>query len=61
MTTTTEIILEKRKISFPAPLTVGDLKSILSGYEDCLELLTPCEVFICRDKGGPFKMEIRHK
>jgi hypothetical protein len=53
--------LERHKVIHPDPKTDGDLKLALSGYEDSLELLTPCDVFICREKGGPFKMEIKHK
>lgn len=51
--------MEKHKAIYPSPKTVGELRNALSGYEDSLDLLTTYDVFICREKGGPFKMEIK--
>ena len=52
--------MKKRKIINPNPKTLGDLRRALAGYEDTLDLISPCKIFVCQEKNYPYKLEFKH-
>ena len=51
--------MKTRKIIWPRPKTGDQLRNALAGYGE-LSLVSPCDVFVCREEGKPCKLEIRH-